>query len=691
MATIQQQWRTRARATGDITYADGRLAAEIEGGKWIMTTPNADWIPEVLVGRITISYHEDGRFGAADPTQWPQLYSARFPHFCLMPRPPTEARDPRNVMWETLTARNFHPAFGCALTAFGVASDYLITRLQPHIEDVLKRAHEYSEQHNSKGTRIRFTCAAMSDSYKRLSYPATFRDINRQLITVQRFWKESLAFLTWVQDKWEHFEPSPSEDVPPAPVNHQFIGAYTTDAAVVQILMRAGVPVWLLRQPELILPTTVVLEVVSATNASSIINTVNPTFALYHGMIGDRALSVTCMGGHTYSDVEHVPHHDPDISARPRISVSQPKTPSSSLGFATLRVDMPVLSPNEQRAEMGPAGSSLTRHSTSIQSQPNKQASKATRSSTPYQHPSPGPNRNPFVDSAHVDMPAPLSVWSEELRDCTKSVTPLRRWGYLFPDPGLFVTCSSGRAANFFFVWLGLRVAWVTLHENYPAEVQPLLPQTWRDILGSNQGQVTASGHQTSTSARKHKSQQALDHIFEIQDITDASFAMTPPFLYRSHVFQQNNVIPQHVRREILWEIYHLGFRAELLALDRHLVPSRYTDQSSLDRDEFNRRQLVDSVCGGQLNLGSPDFDESAKSMSSLDIRVRLPSIEAFRQILIRWPSCPPSLVQLSPLTDSRHPDRAISIAERLLIKFYLRSFYLHTGRPALVPHAFPV
>lgn len=201
-------------------------------------------------------------------------------------------------------------------------------------------------------------------------------------------------------------------------------------------------------------------------------------------------------------------------------------------------------------------------------------------------------------------------------------------------------------------------MAWVTLQENYPAEVQPFLPQTWRDILGSLHGQVITSQRQTSTSARKQKSQQALDHIFEIQDIADASFIMTSPFFYRSHVFQPNDIIPPNIRREILWEIFHLGFRAELLALDRHLVPSHSTDQSSLDGDEFNRRQLVDGVCGGQLNLGSPVLDEASKALSSPDIRVRIPSIEAFRQILIRWPSCPPSLIQLNPLTDSRHPDR---------------------------------
>ncbi|KAJ3477779.1 hypothetical protein NLI96_g10230 [Meripilus lineatus] len=213
-SSIEQKWQTRARNT------DGRLAAEIEGGKWVVTTPNADWIPEVLVGRISVSYHEDGRFGAADPTQWPQIYSSRFPHFCLMPCRPTESYDARHVMWDTLTPLDFRPAFGCSLASFGVASGNVIGRLQHLVDDVIRRAQEYSDRVNSKGMRIRFTCAAMSDSFNRLSYPATFRDLNRQFISVQRFWKESVAWLTWVQDKWEHFEPSPSADVAPAPFDN---------------------------------------------------------------------------------------------------------------------------------------------------------------------------------------------------------------------------------------------------------------------------------------------------------------------------------------------------------------------------------------------------------------------------------------------------------------------------------------
>ncbi|KAJ3476824.1 hypothetical protein NLI96_g10891 [Meripilus lineatus] len=592
-------------------------------------------------------------------------------------------------MWDTLTTLDFRPAFGCSLASFGVASDYAITRLQPLVDDVIKRAQEYSELHNSKGTRIRFTCAAMSDSLKRLSYPATFRDINRQFVSVQRFWKESVAWLTWVQDKWEHFEPSPSANVAPAPIDNRFMGAYTTDPAVVQILMRAGVPVWLLRPPELILPTTIIHEVINPTQASSVINTNDPKFALYHGTIGDRALSVTCMGGHTYSDVEHVPHHDPDVSARPRISISQPNKPSSSLGFAPLREDIAVVFPSEHTSRTGSAGSSLSRFSSPIQSQTTKNASKSSsKSSVPYQQPSPGANRNPFIDPNHSDMPKPLSIWAAELRLCSEGTTPIRRWGYLFPDPALFVTCSRERADNFFSTWLGLRVAWVTLHENYPADVRPLLTQTWRDILGGLQGQVVTLGQQTRTSARKQTSQQALEHVFEIQGIEDASFAMTPPFAYRSHIYQQNEVIPPNVRQEILWEIYHLGFRAELLALDRHLVPSQYSDQSSLDRDEFLRRQMVDRVCGGQLDLGTSALDEAVKALSSPILSVRLPSIEAFRLIIVRWPLCPHALVQIESLTDPRHPPRNISIAERLIYKFYLRSFYFHAGRPALVPHA---
>lgn len=356
---------------GDITFSDGLVAVGVQDDKWVITSPNTSWIPDVLLGRVSIAYHADGRFGMADPTQWPQIHSTLFPHFCLMLCKPSSTSDPRLVMWESLSDQDFVPVVGCSLAGFGVVSPTLLSRLRPHVDDVLERVRDYCNVNSGKGQRITFTSIALRDTMERLSHPASFRDMNRQLVMVQRFWQESLAWLTWVQDKYAHF--NPSLDDPPAPYDSQFIGAYTTKPAVVQQLFRAGVPVWYLRRPEEITHLTIIRDVIDIT-LPTLIDTSNPTFTLYSGRIGDHSLAATCMGIHNYSDIEEFPYHNPDIHTPTLRPAAQVLVPSSSLGLAPIQPIPPVV-PNATPAT--PSTSVVSRFSVAPREIPLAKKGKA--------------------------------------------------------------------------------------------------------------------------------------------------------------------------------------------------------------------------------------------------------------------------------------------------------------------------
>ncbi|KAJ3475398.1 hypothetical protein NLI96_g11862 [Meripilus lineatus] len=657
---VLMQWWVRSRQMGDITFSDGFVAAELDD-KWVVTSPNSSWIPKIILGKVSIAYHSDGHFGSADPIQWPQVYLARFPHFCLMLRKPTSPLDARLVMWERLTEADFSPVLGCSLTSFGVVSSTLQERLRPHVDNVMNQVQEYCKAKNAKGQRILFTSNALRDTFQRLSLPASFRDMNRQLIMVQRFWQESLAWLTWVQDKWSHFQPQP--DDAPAPYNAEFMGAYTTDPAVVQQLFRAGVPVWYLRRPEEITSLTVIRDVVDIT-PPMLIDTSDPTFVLYSGMIGHHTLAATCMGGHSYSDVERLPFHNPDVSRPPLQRAVPVSIPSSSLGLAPLRTDPGSTSNSNVDHEATVTSSTLSRFSSSTPlasvhpegpsnvKRKNKglsqKAPRAVTSSSPYPHSAPpsatkgrtrttreGVNRNPFIDPAHPTMPSVPGVWAMAMSQSSDGITPLRKFNYLFPDPALFVTASPTRQDLFFMTWLGLRVAWVSLHEHFHEEVRPFSSQMW-------------------------DSQTAFDHIFDIQGLGNASINFDSTAYYRHHEFARGDQIPLPLRREILWEIYQLGFRSELLTLDRHLCPSTHSTVSSCQGDEFVRRQQVERVCGSLPNMAASAWGDDAMVISSPSIRDRAPALEAFRQVLVRWPSCPLGLIQSDSLVNPARTEESL-------------------------------
>ena len=45
-----------------------------DDSKYIITSPNVDWIPQPFVGLIRVFMRADYRYGENDPFQWPQVF-----------------------------------------------------------------------------------------------------------------------------------------------------------------------------------------------------------------------------------------------------------------------------------------------------------------------------------------------------------------------------------------------------------------------------------------------------------------------------------------------------------------------------------------------------------------------------------------------------------------------------------------
>ena len=46
--------------------------------KYVITSPNMEWVPEPFVGLVQVHLRKDFRYGVEDPFQWPQVYSEGF-------------------------------------------------------------------------------------------------------------------------------------------------------------------------------------------------------------------------------------------------------------------------------------------------------------------------------------------------------------------------------------------------------------------------------------------------------------------------------------------------------------------------------------------------------------------------------------------------------------------------------------
>ena len=65
--------------------------------QFVVTTPNVNFIPHLMLGPSTLQLRKDGRFGRQDPTLLPQRHSNKFSQSCfILRRPP--ATHPLSVL-----------------------------------------------------------------------------------------------------------------------------------------------------------------------------------------------------------------------------------------------------------------------------------------------------------------------------------------------------------------------------------------------------------------------------------------------------------------------------------------------------------------------------------------------------------------------------------------------------------------
>ena len=133
----------------------------------------------------------------------------------------------------------------------------------------------------------------------------------------------------------------------------------------------------------------------------------------------------------------------------------------------------------------------------------------------------------------------------------------------------------------------------------------------------------------------------------------------------------------------ILWELAELGFRHELLALDRLLVPHRQESWREVEREELLSRIYPDKNAFAPTRIPvRPSGLADAYTFKRVDY------LEAFRRVLMRWPGCPNSIATDPIYRNWTEAD--ILAAERAMVSFYVHTFVAYSGRAPMVPHLPP-
>ena len=219
--------------------------------RYIVTTPNMDWIPDLTLEPTLVRLCRDGRFYLNDFTLWPQWF---FPGTYYMPyvrrRPNNNdlATHPYWLAWHNFTREDFVIEGGC-LTEVGTLREKLVQEFGDMEKDlnvkilelVAQATYDQKEYREMQYARRGMHTAAVILSFAPQSYLMTLQTVT----SFQRYFLEALAcydyFATW-KARWS--EPDRVYEVDPS-----IMGLVTPSLDVAQNHFRIGVPVWLVRPP----------------------------------------------------------------------------------------------------------------------------------------------------------------------------------------------------------------------------------------------------------------------------------------------------------------------------------------------------------------------------------------------------------------------------------------------------------
>ncbi|KAJ3556962.1 hypothetical protein NM688_g1737 [Phlebia brevispora] len=768
------------------SFLDGCVACETKEHRYVITSPNMDFIPTPSFGMRDVALGPDGHFGSADPILWPQTLTlgTRYPWLVAIQRKPSSPDHLRCLLWRVLRHADFCPSSTSVMYSFGTLAPGVYGKCVSLFEEarILVEAFEGAYGHPQQ---LRWLYTTIRNTLERLRMPSTLRDAVRQYACFQRYTLYIHAWFQWYVVIHKKF---PMSNPPiQALKKDEMMGCITTAPVIAQELYLAGIPVWIARFPEQIMSTDVIQNLTPL-----IPPTRHLTFCddkellLMKDELQDRCSARLLCGDSQidwinqqalgYLDIERIIHSGDSRD----MAQSKPKSPphaipsptprdeqSSAQGAAGLSSHIGTLScqedatPKQRDVQLGssstcsagPSTAESSRQSISstfpmskacerrdeqlkysnacvhIQGSAKSTAStqKAT-SSTPAINKASKPRRNqgarfqPYTKcttnvphllpneakkfdppkTREEKLPDAAPPWEEALADILRNnPKPLAAiWRYWLPQPHVVVGSQvPDRRRRYALNWLRLRPHWLSVLarlETAPFEAirgagshaGPFKASQWREYL-SISAQHTEK--QLSSSANAKRSQERREVAAAFKELLECEVLPSDqPAMWYCQDIQHIGLDTRQeyaVYQQIAWDLFNLGFYFELLELDRHLVP-QLGGQDQVEENEH--RELIAAIFPSSHHLSSTCFPSSDLGITAHKMWARAKYLEAFRQVLRRWPDVPAEVRNCVPLP-SIPSSTLFHTVERKMTGFYCQKFFDVAGRAPTVPHMVPL
>ncbi|KAI0739112.1 hypothetical protein C8Q80DRAFT_231131 [Daedaleopsis nitida] len=651
------------------------VAVDANDGIHVVSSPNMNFVPQYFTGVIQVCLRADLRYGLADPIQYPQIYCEENNYLTAVLRQPSQSESLPTIpavryapLWWTPDERDFRPIEGAIVKHLGVLQAWTLLPLMHLVDEILTEVDTWLK---SRSRPLNGPLSPLRTSLRHvrafLRHPpaCSFRDITMQIREVQRYSLMIRAYMDFTDRR--NIPRSTSDSLP---LNPTLMGAFTDDRGVVRKLYELGIPVWYVRRDLSLFRDARQAVPIPPSN---ICTALGPgTGILYEGPPGPNHIAVTHQALDTFLEI---PRGSSElmVTARPddRCGSGPTGTAQRRSHRGTKLCDDLVMIAAPSASDQG-----VTRM------QPSR--SRRRRSDGPYSRPEPHPSQvrggNKFEDIEHEWMPQGIKSWSTAMAsvDLSSPAPPNSQiWDYWIPEPAKLLRPETiDRRDRYIITWLQMRSAWIYILRLPPGTRSTCFPtQYWRDFLFPHVDR-DRSGEGTRNRKRWMSILLLLGDVFH-QENLDA--ARQGPVQWFDYLISSPDSTSTPL---IIWEMHDLCFRYELQALDRRLVPL----QGEQERDALLSRIFHYHVLHSLPVL--PDPDESLRLYDPLPHR-RVSALEAFRQVLLRWPKCPVELSRSVPITTCMTAEEIISL-ELEMTKFYVFSFFEMSGRAPIVPHQYP-
>ena len=298
-------------------------------------------------------------------------------------------------------------------------------------------------------------------------------------------------------------------------------------------------------------------------------------------------------------------------------------------------------------------------------------------------------------------MPQGITCWVEALAGVDRERTQARSdtlWPYWFPEPMLVIgSTSADRVRRAIRNWTIIREPWLSIQRDcevtYKDRSAPV--RVWREVL--------YDGPDTQEARERVRESVAQGAAVKKQTLNRASFMAAfqarfdmrglrpeePPLWYNRALPDPapdvDNPVVDVPMRQIVWDLYEFGFRAELLALDTHFFPlkeGRYGERMVRDL-------LIRSIFSTDELFGMECVPASGVGLAASNAAERAEALEALRTLMLDWPDVPGALRTVRTLTPFVPVDVIIA-TEKVMARFYCHTFYRISGRAPLLPHIPP-